>query len=574
MPDVQRLRALLRRIDGRSYPAYRELRGSWRIGEVRLTLDHIQGDPFAAPSRIRLSRATGVGAEVCTDADARLAAEDWLLRQFGAGLSGVRRGSGRSGELRVYRPGPEVISRSALRLDPAGVAEVRLWAGLPADGRRVLGRPALELLTEDLPQAAAALWAEGSAALAAHVRSVRRQRALRRQLDEAGLVAFIEDGSVLPRDSGVSQSPLPDAVPTVAPESLRVTLSGLDGPVTGLGIPAGITLIVGGGFHGKSTLLHAIQRGHLDHIPGDGREGVVALSDTVKIRAEDGRRVAGVDISPFLGTLPGGRSTAPLSTEDASGSTSQAAAIIEAIEAGARVLLIDEDTSATNLLVRDERMRALIPRTREPITPLVERIRELASAGVSTVMVVGGVGDYLAVADLVIGMDAYVPADLTGPARALAGPLPVAPALMAPPVERRIRPGSLRPTGRGRIRAWDGGRVEHGEEEIDLSAVEQILDGAHAATLGHALRWLAAHADAPAPMATLLDAVEAIIAADGVEVLSDLPQPPGNLVEPRRHEIAATINRLRTLRTLEAPAAPASDADLALSIDSDRNRPL
>ncbi|MFT5681456.1 MAG: putative ABC-class ATPase, partial [Myxococcota bacterium] len=513
MPDSRRLRELLQRIDGRSYPAYRDLRGSWRIEDVLLTFDHIQGDPFAAPSRIRIRQATGIDPAVSMDPDQRLAAEDWLLRRCAHALSGERRGSGRSGELRVYRPGPEVVSRSAARLSREGDVEVRLWAGLPASGRRVLGRQALEMLTDDLLGAAGALWVPDNAGLASHIAAIVRQRTLRRQLSDAGLVAFIEDGSILPRASGVSPAPLSDAVPCVSPPSLRVTLTTPEGEATGMGIPTGITLIVGGGFHGKSTLLQAIQRGHLDHIPGDGRCGVVAVTDTVKIRAEDGRRVVGVDISPFLSDLPGGRTTAPFSSDDASGSTSQAAAIIESIEAGAEVLLIDEDTSATNLLVSDQRMRALIPRDREPITPLVERIEELSQAGISTVMVVGGVGDYLAVADRVVGMDAYVPVDLTDKARSLAGPLPTAPAPMSPPSPRLIEARSLRPGGKGRIRARDGRRIEHGSEEIDLSAVEQVLDGAHAVTIGHAIRWLSQHCDGSKPMSELLDAVQQAVSA-------------------------------------------------------------
>ena len=402
MPDSHRLKRLLERIDGRSYPAYRDVRGTWQIEDLTLIIDHVQGDPFAAPSRLRLRVQTGIRREVSTDRDAKEAAEDWLLRRFGANLVGRSRGSGRSGRLDVYRPGPEILERSGVRLGLNGVAEVRFTAGLPAQGRRVLGQQAWYLLTDDVAAAASHLIVadDNAEALDAHVASVQAQRAFRRQLHGRGLAAFIADGSVLPRRSGVDQRPLQDAVPFRSPPSLRIELDTDAGPVAGMGIPHGVVLITGGGFHGKSTVLAALQRGHLDHIPGDGRERVVADLDTVKIRAEDGRRVEQVDISGFLRDLPGGRSTAPFSSDDASGSTSQAAAIVEAAEAGAKVLLLDEDTSATNLLVRDARMRALIPREREPITPFVERVREVRDSwGVSTVMVVGGVGDYLAVAD-------------------------------------------------------------------------------------------------------------------------------------------------------------------------------
>lgn len=550
MPDSARLRDLLQRIDGRSYPAYRDLKGAWRIGEIVLVVDHVQGDPFAAPSRVRVRADTGIDAALRDDPDGRLAAEDWLLRRFADNLRGSASGSGRSGELRVYRPGPEVVERSAARLGDDGWVEIRFLAGLPARGRRVLGRQAWTLLAEDIPAAAEALWVDDDTALRQHVRSVRAQRALRRQLRARKLVAFIADGAVLPRASGVSQAPMPGAVPFASPEPLRVSLDGPDGPVEGMGVPEGLTLIVGGGFHGKSTLLQAIQRGFLDHVPGDGRERVVAREDVAKVRAEDGRRVEKVDVSPFLRELPGGRSTRPFSTEDASGSTSQAAAIVEAVEAGAGVLLVDEDTSATNLLVRDARMRQLVPREREPITPFVERVQELhAQWQVSTVMVVGGVGDYLSVADTVIGMNAYRPSDLTQRARELAGEPPSPPEpLGARAGSRGVVVRSLAPTGKGRVRARDERRVDYGDEEIDLTAVEQVLDGAHAATLGHAIGWLHATQPGEHALSALLDALEAALDAQGVEALSPFREPLGSLIRPRRLEVAAALSRLRTLR--------------------------
>ncbi len=549
MPDSARLDQVLQRIDGRSYPAYRDLKQSWQLGDLELIIDHVQGDPFAAPSRVRVRLDTGL--RDLSEPDVRLANEDWLLRLFAAGLQGSRRGSGRSGALTVYRPGPEVIERSAVHLHRDGTVEMRFAVGLPARGRRVLGRQALELLTGDVTRAARRLctgaWSEDMEATRAHhVASVCRQRTLRRSLDERGLIAFVADGAVLPRASGIDQRPLPGAVPFCSPPELRVTLGPPDHPVAGMGIPRGVTLIVGGGFHGKSTLLHALQRGHLDHVPGDGREEVVALEDTVKVRAEDGRRVERVDISPFLRDLPGGRSTKPFSTEDASGSTSQAASIVEAVEAGARVLLLDEDTSATNLLVRDERMRRLIPREREPITPLVERIREVADRWrVSTVFVVGGVGDFLAAADLVIAMDAFVPRDATTEAHAIAGSPPSAPDALGPVPARVIERRGLEP---GKIRARDDRAVRYGDTEIDLTAVEQVLDSAHAFTLGQALRFLHDElVDDKRTIAGVLSALEAILDDEGVAALSERHYPDGGLVRPRRHEVAAALNRLRTL---------------------------
>jgi len=444
--------------------------------------------------------------------------------------------------MEVYQPGPEITERSAVRLHPDGTAEVRFTVGLPARGRRILGRQAGRLLLEDVPRAAARLVIDDRTDLDAHMASVVHQRALRRALLKRGLVAFIANGSVLPRASGIDQRPLSDAVPFQAPASLEVELEG----VRGLGIPAGVVLLVGGGFHGKSTVLQALQRGHLDHIPGDGRERVVSHPDTVKIRAEDGRKVTSVDISAFLRNLPGGRPTAPFDTDDASGSTSQAASLVEAMESGARFLLLDEDTSATNLLVRDARMRALIPADREPITPLVERVRELhRTHGISTLLVIGGVGDYLGVADAILAMNSYVPEDVTERAHALAAPPLEAPFPFGGPTTRVPEPKGLEP---GKIRVRDGRAIGYGGGEIDLTSVEQVLDRAHAYSLARALAFLHDElVDGHRGLIQLLNALDAILDDEGVEALSPHPYPDGGLIRPRRHEVAATLNRLRTL---------------------------
>ncbi|MDP6934740.1 MAG: ABC-ATPase domain-containing protein, partial [Myxococcota bacterium] len=211
MPDTARLLRLLDRLDGRPYPAYRDLEGSWRIDDLTLHVDRVQGDPFAAPSRVRVSLASGLGPHIIEDPDRRLAAEDWYLRRFGHFLSGQRRGSGRSGELQVYRPGPEIVQRSAVRLFADGRLEVRFSAGLPARGRRILGRQAQGLLLDDIPLAARALVPTDQ--LDEHVASVEQQRQLRRELAANGLVAFVADGSVLPRASGIDPRPLDGAIP-------------------------------------------------------------------------------------------------------------------------------------------------------------------------------------------------------------------------------------------------------------------------------------------------------------------------------------------------------------------------
>jgi predicted ABC-class ATPase len=458
-----------------------------------------------------------------------------------------RRGSGRSGELSLYAPGPEILERSALRLVD-GHLELRLRIGLPARGRRILGKQAWGLVDQDLRALCAAL--EPGPGLLVHVESVRRQRALRRALEPAGLVAFVADGSVLPRESGVGSGPLLDAVPWQGPDTLSCVLETPLGHVRGTGIPKGITVIVGGGFHGKSTVLQALARGHLDHVPGDGREGVVALPQTVKIRAEDGRCVHGVDISSLLRGLPGGRSTRPFSTQDASGSTSQAASLVESVQAGARVLLMDEDTCATNLMVRDARMRALVPESREPITPLVERVVQMRDAwGLSMVFVIGGIGDYLGVADTVLSMEDYRPVDRSLQAQALGIVVSESAEGLVEPLAR-VLAGGLAP---GRIKVRDERRVQLGDTVLELGGLEQIRDGAHAFSIARALVLCEQLLVERGPMDSLalVGELMAILSARGLEVLSPQDYPAGDLVQLRPHEVMAAIDRLRTLKLSE-----------------------
>jgi predicted ABC-class ATPase len=409
--DIGVLRSTLRRIDRRGYKAYEEIRGLYRATDVVLAIDHVQGDPYAPPSRVRLLvERQRLALPDTANRVRRIALEDFLARRAQRMIErfGRRRaGTGRSGLITIDAGGQEVVERTACRITDDRV-ELRLFVGLPAAGRTILGDRAEELLADLLPEIARATLMLDRAALAEAERFIAvvdDAEALRAQLPAHGLVAFVGRGAILPRRSGVSQEPLREGVvPFEPPPSLEFELETLhSGPVRGMGIPEGVTLIVGGGFHGKSTLLEALARGVYNHIPGDGRERVVTRSDAVVIRAEDGRRVVGVDLSAFIRNLPLGRSTECFTSDDASGSTSQAANIMEALEVGARVLLMDEDTCATNFMIRDHLMRELVPADAEPIVPFIDRVRQLSrSAGISTVLVMGGAGDYLHVADTVI----------------------------------------------------------------------------------------------------------------------------------------------------------------------------
>lgn len=549
----------LQRLDGRGYPGYRQISGAWGDTDLMLALDHVQGDPFATPSRLRiqLSAHTHGVPEVLRDTPVRrMALADFLLRRFaGVAPSGDRSGSGKSGLVLVDDGDAEILARSGCAFVD-DTLELRFRAGLPARGRRILGRQAAGLLADELPAAARQVtWDRiDQDAARRFVRLAEDHAHLQGQLAERGLVAFVRDGAILPRASGVSSAPLRGAVPFESPPSLRVTLPTLHhGEVTGMGLPRGVTLVTGGGFHGKTTLLEAICRGIDPHVPGDGREWVVTSPDAVKLRSEDGRSVSGVDLRPFIGDLPGDRDTARFSTPDASGSTSLAASIMEGLEAGATALLLDEDGCATNLLIRDARMQALV--ARETITPLIDRVRQLhEQAGVSTVLVVGGSGDYLEVADTVLLMEDYRPQEVTARAREVAAAHPTGRAVLPPrgdivPSERRPRLRSFDPRRgqRSKVRARGLRELQLGEQTIDLGALEQLVDDSQARGIGVLLAWLHANGREGSTVPQLADqALAAATERDGLYGLDRLPE----LASVRRYELVAAINRLRSLQLL------------------------
>ncbi|GBF88111.1 hypothetical protein Rsub_00823 [Raphidocelis subcapitata] len=574
--DSEQLRRELLRLDGKGYKAYRDVEGAWTFPRPAFTLHIDHGDPYAAPSRLRVrvpAATAGLPPALLQGGRARaVALRDWLARRFAAVANTATRQAragassspswnqagwhgAKGGDITVDAPGQHVLERTAVLLSPDGGVEARFTVGLPAQGRSIMGQWAAQMLVANLPgwvQSGLVYANLDADAIWRHVSAVEDAEALRAALPAAGLVAFVADGSVLPRLSGASDLPMPAPsapVPFRAPDSLAAELpTPHSGTLRGLGVRAGVTLVVGGGFHGKSTLLDALQVGCYNHVPGDGRERVVALEDAVKIRAEDGRRVEG-----------------------------------EALELGSRLLLLDEDTCATNLMVRDARMAQLVER--EPITPLTERIGALRAAGVSAVIVTGGSGDYLGLADTVVCMDEYRAVDLTSRAREISArhaapspsaaaalarpPVPVPPPRGAAPAEgfegygpvaqRRVAavsgegaPGGLKVAARGL------GVISYGAAEIQLTAVEQLVDRSQTRAIAEAVRWVHARvaAGARGSVAQLLGELEAAMDAQarfygrlfgGLDVLSPR-QLVGWLARPRRFEIAAALNRLRTLR--------------------------
>ncbi|MDO4243229.1 MAG: ABC-ATPase domain-containing protein [Actinomyces sp.] len=571
----------LHALDGRSYAAYKAIRGRYAAPEGwALHIDRVQADPYAPPTRIRVTvpvSAPGLEllaeADLLSTADRRLALGDFLTRELQAGFRGTA--------LSIAAPGQEILERSAVVIDPvpdaapagdtppagphAGqgwpedlggtpVIEIRARLSLPARGRTVQGHEAARIVGRDLTRELAAgldLTGDRARRLMAHVAALEDHRALSAAVREAGWVAFLADGSLLPRRSGVSDEPMrAGAVPLRALEELAATVSlPHAGTVRGTAIGTGVTVIVGGGYHGKSTLLRAVERGVYPHVPGDGRELVATAPDAVKIRAADGRAVTGVDLTPFISHLPAGRDTAAFTTKNASGSTSQAASLMEAVEVGASVLLLDEDTSATNLLIRDARMRTLVSTEREPITPLVDRVGALAEAGVSTILVMGGSGDYLDVADRVLLLDSYELHDATAQAAAVVAAQPrPATALPGFPAPRQRVPLPAPPRvkrGPVRTRAHGVGALTLDREDIDVSDVAGIVDPGQAEAIAHALRALLERRfDGVSTLSECLEDLEALLNDEGLDALDTRP---AFFVRPRMVDVAAAVNRYRSL---------------------------
>ena len=564
MDTSAQLKELLARIDRRSYPAYKDTRGSYRFPGYVLSIDHVQGDPFAAPSKVSVHVEGRQGAfpeALYGTAHQRVALQDALTRRFGrlaAGASFQAKGSGHSGLISVSRCGQEVLERTACRIDPAsGNIVLRLEVGFPANGRTINARELEKILFDLLPRRVeGSLYAKSwkGEELRQVADLAEDQQYIREALPGLGLCAFVADGSILPRASGVSQLPMKGAVPFQSPRELAVELDlPHRGKITGMGIRRGITLIVGGGYHGKSTLLKALELGVYNHIAGDGREYVITDPSAVKIRAEDGRSIRCTNISPFINHLPNGKDTVRFSTEDASGSTSQAANVVEAMEAGAKTLLVDEDTSATNFMVRDELMQRVIHRDMEPITPFLDRVRELyEQKGVSTILVAGSSGAYFHVADTVIQMDRYVPRDITALAKEAAAAFPLCGGplepMESPEGERKPRPAPELQEERVKLKALGRDGVSLNREEIDLRYVEQLRDAEQCAALGYCMLYAQrCLLDGRRTLAETAQALEDLMEQKGLEALCGSRGGVPFLARPRKQEILACFNRYRGL---------------------------
>ena len=540
-----------------------------------MNIDHVQGDPFAAPSHVSVFVPASVAAfpEYAVKNElTRHALSDFLARQFAKQVNQYTfkaKGSGKSGLISVTQCGQEVLYRTACEVTNKGIT-ARFAVGFPANGRTINARELEKILFEYLPVCVTQAFSYknlNAKAVQAAIELAEDQDYIRKQLDTMGLVAFVADHAVLPRESGISSKPMKNSVEFESPESLRVSMElPHKGTITGMGIPKGITLIVGGGYHGKSTLLTALELGVYNHIAGDGREYVITDESALKMRSEDGRFIKDVDISMFINDLPNKKDTRCFSTEDASGSTSQAAGIIEGMEAGSRVFLLDEDTSATNFMVRDAFMQRVVSPDKEPITPFLSRARALyEQAGISTILVAGSSGAFFHIADTVIQMDNYRPVDITEKAKALCASFPISEEMPTPfsmPQSHRImtkdangatrrrdyRTGAVKKDEPERLKVKVMGRdgFALGKQNVDLRYIEQLIDTEQTAALGIMLKYAVEKLiDGKRTLSDIAEYMITQMQKKGLSFFAEGSYIPGGYAMPRPQEIYACLNRYR-----------------------------
>lgn len=573
MNTAVQLEQQLMSIHRKSYPAYKSLAGSWQFPGFILHIDHVQGDPFAAPSKVsvEVSQKTAAFPEELFDRkDKRIALQDHLTREFSRQVSEYMfqaKGSGKSGLISISRCGEEVLERTALEMNDKRIL-VRFEVGFPANGRTINAPELKKILFDYVPQCVkrALYYRNLNAKVLQEVADLAEdQTFIREELRKRELAAFVANGSVLPRQSGVSDKPMKGAVVFESPRSMEVELMlPHKGALKGMAVPRGITLIVGGGYHGKSTLLKALELGVYNHIKGDGREYVITDDTAMKIRAEDGRAVAHVDISPFINHLPNGKDTVDFSTEDASGSTSQAANVVEAVEAGAEALLIDEDTSATNFMVRDALMQSVIAREQEPITPFIEQARKLyEEKGVSVILVAGSSGAYFYIADKIIQMDTYRAYDITAQVKEICSRNKEEMEFVTAHrkesegiarwgvMSRHSRLGKIdKKHGQIKVKQYGKDSFSIGKDTVELKYVEQITDSEQTTTLSYVLKNVIEEMETKknASLEELAEKIWREIETRGLSCLVKGSYIPSSLAMTRKQEIYACLNRYRGFR--------------------------
>lgn len=561
MKSASDLKRELDRINGRGYKSYKDLEGQYKFDNYILSIDHVQGDPFASPSRIRVivqSRVNKFPDELFNEKYKKIALCDFLTRLFSKNIYKYGEkifGSGKSGLLEISRCPQQILERTSIVIDSEKI-EARFYVGFPARGRSVLSAELEKILFNILPNIVenTLIYTNiNNKDLDERIKLVQDQEFIRGELKNRKLVAFVANNSILPRESGVSQKPLKDGKKFISPKELEIEFNTPNrGIIKGMGIPEGITLIVGGGYHGKSTLLRALELGVYNHIESDGREFVITDDSALKVRAEDGRAITKTDISLFINNLPNGKDTVKFYTENASGSTSQAANIVEGIESGTRVFLIDEDTSATNFMIRDNIMQQLVAKDKEPITPFIDVAKSLYNKkGISTILVAGSSGDFFDIADLVIQMDNYEPFEVTEKAKSLIKENNEHGKDLDINInfDRVILKGTIESGPKGiKIKTLGKDGLSINKENIDLRAVEQIVDSEQLNTIGAIMKYV--ENNLMGKNLTLIEITDKMINEINNNLINidKTKGGYGSLATVRKQELISAYNRFRKLR--------------------------
>lgn len=560
------LKKQLSSLNNKSYGLYKTISGKYLFKDYVLSIDHIQGDPFASPSSIRIIITQNVArfpSELFNKKYKKIALEDYITRLFYNNIFRIASkgsGSGKSGLMLISKCDQEVIERTCVLINEEEI-QVRFKVGFPARGRSILSSELEKILFEYIPKII-----DNSLKYdnldKNKIKSVidlsEDQNYIRSKLQELNLVAFVANGSILPRESGISNKPLKNSIKFKSPSNLQVELNLPNrGKIIGMGIKKGITLIVGGGYHGKSTLLKALELGVYNHIIGDGREYVITDDSAIKIKSEDGRSIKDTDISLFINNLPNSKDTKKFNSENASGSTSQAANIIEGIESDTSLFLIDEDTSATNFMIRDRLMQRLVNKDKEPITPFIHVVKDLyTQLDISTILVVGSCGDYFNVADCVIQMDEYEVKDVTSIAKDISSNFiseerQNSQNHISIDFDRKIKKGTISADYKGNVKIKSIGTDSLciNKDIIDLKSLEQIVDPEQIDALGYIMKL--AEDKIINNNKTLQEIVTDVldfINKNGLISISSTSYGNGTLSMPRKQEIISCFNRYRNLK--------------------------
>ena len=568
MLTKEQLQKRITPLDGMDYGRFQSLIGTYDFEPFVLIIEQIPKDPYAPPHtgiyRVQFPLdATAIETDMIDSRTGETACRDFYARQFfynSSKIAGKRRGPGYSGIITVNEPGQTILERSSVVINENSL-EIRCFVGLPASNRNIKAKLAIKMLLEELPEIVSLSLHRNHTdidQLLSHIHSARDAEFLRQKLPDMGLVAFIADGAILPRESGISDRVInkDSVIPFKSPESLKIEIDlPYAGKITGMGIPEGITLLAGGGYHGKSTLLQAIEMGVYDHIVGDGRERCVSLAETVKVRSYSGRHVVKTDISPFIRNLPFREDTSAFSTENASGSTSQAANIIEAMEVGAKVILMDEDTCATNFMIRDMYMQKLVKKSDEPITSYIDKVRQLyVEKNISTILALGGVGDYFEVADHVIQMIKYHPEDVSAQAKDIIRNYPTKRTKedVEYPIQPKARipiPESVDPMSeyrKWRLYTTEVNTLHFGQNKIDLTDLEQLIELSQTKAIGFSMLYARKYMDGKRTLKQVIDLVMADLEENGLDILSE--KISGHFAQFRSFELAFALNRMRSFR--------------------------